>query len=132
MCWKRRSVHNDVISRSSGVVIDIKFLLKIFDDDKEFVESLVSDGLTVFASSSKRLSSSLASWNFDEIGEVAHTLSGCSANLTCVRLKSASSDLEKYMQGGEKNPSRVEQKVHLVLEEIKSVEDYTSSHPFKH
>lgn len=117
----------DVINMDSDVVVDLKVLLEMFDDDREFVEHIMDDGLKTFKNTSQTLLPLLKCKDFVKISVVAHNLNGCSANLACAYLSSASSDLEKYTKESPKNRKFVEDKVKLVLKEIKRVEDFMKS-----
>lgn len=128
MCCRGRSTVEDVVDIDLKI-IDLKYLLEMFDDDRVFVEHIISDGLKSFKKLSETLRS-LKSDDFDKISKIAHNLKGSSANLACAPLSSASSDLEEYMKAPTKKKKLVEEKIKLVLKEIKNLEDFTKSNVY--
>ena len=123
-CCKRRSaILKSVEEPQREPAMDVKALLKTYEDDTKFVVELMELCLTTFTEYKESLE---ISREYLEITAIAHALKGCAGNLGCCPLQNASRELE--VSAKTSNSGVVHDKVQVVLDEIQRVLDFVKSH----
>lgn len=105
------------------VIIDEKGLLKMFDNDRDFVNELLKEFETDVRRLAKELKSTSETGDYETTQKVCHTLKGTSSSLFMKPLSNASSDLEKHilLSNSKIVKSDVDDKVSVILLEIQKV-----------
>lgn len=122
LCCSRR------IKKQQEPVIKYRALLRAFDGDTEFVTKLLYSFVVTSTKFSCDLESSLKYRDYPQISQIAHALKGTAANVMCDPISIASADLECYTKGLKILQAELDQKVRLVLKEIKRFQEYSTEH----
>lgn len=121
-CRRKATILNSVESEPA---MDVKALLKTYENDTEFVVELMETCLTTFTAYKESLQKTR---EYLQVAAIAHALKGCAGNLECRPLQRASSELEVLVKSSHDNSFKnVHDKVQVVLHEIQRVLDSVKS-----